>query len=48
MFGGGEPPDDQVTEVGAFKGLVNCYIPKLREERRLKMRAACEEILKLV
>tara|TARA_B110000285_G_scaffold139762_1_gene156424 strand:+ start:173 stop:556 length:384 start_codon:yes stop_codon:yes gene_type:complete len=30
LFGGDDAPDEQVKEVGLFKGLVYCYIPKLR------------------
>jgi hypothetical protein len=41
LFGGGDAPEEQVTKVGYFKGLVKCYIPKLRDERRSKMRNAC-------
>jgi len=30
LFGGDDGADEQVKEVGLFKGLVYCYIPKLR------------------
>lgn len=48
LFGGDDPPEQQVKKVGLFKGLVYCYIPKLRAERRAKMRAECVNILKLI
>ena len=40
LFGGDDGAEEQVKEVGLFKGLVYCYIPKLRADRRAKMRSS--------